>query len=318
MLDAAATCISGLVSSDRAWKLGDQQVVAGVEAAYRLVNQTHAAALMLLAELDSRGLAADAGASSTQAWLTAAQRMRPADAKRDVTLASLMRKATADLGGHDADNLDLDRAAAEPAEGIAVRAGLVAGDLNVDQAGCIATALAELPRDASISTRVLAEQLLVTDEAGLHGPPALTRLGHRILERVDPDAADRRLAETLEREERESRRLRSATRFSDGHGSVSYKLRIPIADDAFIWPILDTLSAPECSGDQARRSNGSHDTVGGQGRPRARGRQGLGIRPAVRIPALPGSGSQMPSWRHFDGCHSMADCRRRVATGRGR
>jgi Domain of unknown function (DUF222)/HNH endonuclease len=148
----------------------------------------------------------------------------------------LIRTADPLLDGGGADG--------DPAEGTAVRSALAAGDLNIEQAGCVATALAELPLDATVSTRVLAERLLV-DEGALHGPPALTRLGHRILDRIDPEAANRKLAQTLEREEREARRLRSATRFSDGHGSVFYKLRVPVGDDAMIWPVLDTLAAPE-------------------------------------------------------------------------
>ncbi len=131
-------------------------------------------------------------------------------------------------------------AAAYRLEGAAVRTGLATGEVQVDQAGVIATALLELPDDASTSTRVLAEELLV-GEAAMHGPVALARLGHRIAERVDPDAADRRIAVQLAREEREARRLRSGTRFTDGHGSVFSKFRVPVGDDAFIWPILDTL-----------------------------------------------------------------------------
>jgi hypothetical protein len=188
----------------------------------------------------------DAGAPSTQAWLTASQRMRPQDAKRDLTLASLIRNAAGSTNQTDPDGdaTDADDVGADGVEGAEVRAGLVAGDLSVDQAGCVATALGELPTDATVSTRVLAERLLV-DEASLHGPAALTRLGHRILERVDPEAADRRLANCLDREEREARRLRAATRYCDGHGSVFYKLRVPIGEDAHIWPVLDTLAAPD-------------------------------------------------------------------------
>ena len=208
-----------------------------MEAAYRLVSQAHAAALTMLGELDKRDLGVESGAPSTQAWLTASQRMRPQDAKRDVVLARLMRQAEPDpaAAGHPEDDM---------VEGAAVRSGLAAGDLSVEQAGCVAVALDELPSDASPSTRVLAERLLV-DEASLHGPAALSGLGHRILERIDPDAADRRLAEMLAREEREARRLCSATRFADGHGSVFYRLRVPIGDDVFIWPVLDTLAAPD-------------------------------------------------------------------------
>jgi Domain of unknown function (DUF222) len=241
LLNSAATSVSDVVVSDQAWQLSDREVVAGVEAAYRLVTQAHAAALVLLGELDRRGLGVEAGAPSTHAWLTASRRMRPQDAKRDVVLAQLMHQGEPGQANPTDPN-------AEMVEGAAVRSGLAAGDLSVEQAGCVAVALDELPADASTSTRVLAERLLV-GEASLHGPAALSRLGHRILERIDPDAADRRLAQVLEREQREARRLRSATRFADGHGSVFYKLRVPVADDTFIWPVLDTLAAPCPSGD---------------------------------------------------------------------
>lgn len=233
--------LAGLLEDAELWRLSSRQVTAGVDAAYRLVAQAHTVALSLLGELDARGLAVDTGAPSTLAWLTAKRRMRQQEARRDVTLARLLHAADTAKSAFDGERT------AAAVEGAAVQAGLAKGDVNVDQAGVIATALLELPEDATTSTRVLAEELLV-GEAAMHGPVALTRLGHRIVERVDPDAADRRLTEQLVREEREARRLRSGSRFSDGHGSVFYKFRVPVGDDAFIWPILDTLAAPEAPG----------------------------------------------------------------------
>ncbi len=74
-------------------------------------------------------------------------------------------------------------------------------------------------------------------------------LGHRIAERVDPTPRTAKIADRLARGEREARRLRSGTRFVDGHGSVFYRFRVPTGDDAFIWPVLDTLAVPEPAGD---------------------------------------------------------------------
>jgi hypothetical protein len=237
----ASTDVTRLLESPEMWRLSDRQVTAGVEAAYRLVSQAQAAALTMLGELDARGLAVGAGAASTLQWLTSSQRVRPEDAKRDLSVAKLLHHAA--TAGPDAASDDDGRV-----EGSALRQGLAVGDLNGAQAGVIATALLELPEDAAGSTRVLAERLLV-DEAAAHGPAALCRLGHRIIERVDPDAADRKIADQLAREEREARRLRSGSRFSDGHGSVFYKFRVTTGDDALIWPILDTLAAPEPAGE---------------------------------------------------------------------
>ncbi len=123
-------------------------------------------------------------------------------------------------------------------------AGLLAGTVSVDQAGCVATALDELPPESDRELRTAAEEAMV-DAGTQHGPIELTRLGHRILERVDPEAEDVRLAKTLDREEREARRLRSGTRFADGHGNVFYRLRVAEADDVHIYPVLDALAAPE-------------------------------------------------------------------------
>lgn len=233
------------------WRLGDDDAVAGVQAAYALATRAHAIAIQLLGETDRRGLAIAAGAASTRDWLTARCRLRPSEVKRDVELARLTAAAAAAAAAAatSAGGANLETPA--PVEGEAVHTALAAGQMSVEQAGCVATALAELPSYTDVDTKVLAEQLLTT-EALEHGPAALTRLGHRIAERVDPDAADRTLAQQLEREERQARRLRSATRWVDGHGSVFYRLRIGVGDDAHLFPVLDALAAPDPAGPSGR------------------------------------------------------------------
>jgi hypothetical protein len=121
------------------WRLQDGDLERAVDDAYGLVTRAHAVALRLLAEVDARGLPTAAGASSTQAWLVARRRLRPGEAKRDVTLARLVRAAataTTDLAA-----AATTVAAADPAdpavgdaaddgvsvEGAAVAAGLDAG-----------------------------------------------------------------------------------------------------------------------------------------------------------------------------------------------
>ncbi len=226
------------------WRHDDAEAVAALDAAYALIAKSQAVVMRLVADAARRDVDSDAGAPSMQAWLRARYRLRPAEAKRDLELAGLLARGEQDPYRVDTE----DRA---PGEGAAVADGLWSGAVHMDQARVIGHALEELPVDASVQNRVLAEKILV-DQAADHDPATLTRLGHRILEAVDPDVADRHLAKVLEREAREAERLRSATRFSDGHGSVFYKLRVPLADDTHLWPVLDTLAAPIPQADGVR------------------------------------------------------------------
>ncbi|MPZ60740.1 MAG: DUF222 domain-containing protein, partial [Propionibacteriales bacterium] len=199
------------VADPRAWRLPDEQLAEQTQAAYRTATRVHALGLRLLAEVDARGVPERVGASSTQVWLKHTQRMRPETAKRDVQLARLLVPAPAGDTGvvvwADGDATMTEG----PPVGAATGLALAGGRLGVEQAACVVRALHELPEDASEQTRRAVEDTMI-EQAAHHDPVVLTRLGHRILEYVDPDAADRQLADRLAREEREARRKRSATR----------------------------------------------------------------------------------------------------------
>lgn len=245
LLDAGRA-IGGAAAGVESWRLSETELIAGLDAAYALSTQAHTVALRLLAEVDRRGLARELGAPSTTAWLTHRLRMRPGDAKRDLQVATLI-----DQRG-SADGVE------GPAPGDATRDALASGSVSVVQAGCVATGLEELPAETPDEKRLLAEGILI-EQAQLQGPAALTRLGHRILERIDPEVADARLGALLEAERAQAERMRHATRYSDGHGSVWYRLRVAIGDDAWIRPVLDTLAAPVpvgADGEQDRRTAG--------------------------------------------------------------
>ena len=69
------------------WRWGDADLLAAVEASYRHLSAAHAAALALVAELDRRGLAPEAGAPTTAAWLTAQVQVPVGQARGQVRLA---------------------------------------------------------------------------------------------------------------------------------------------------------------------------------------------------------------------------------------
>lgn len=233
LLDDVAGGLDGL-GDPGLWQLSDAQVLESVQAAYRLSTRLHTVGVGLVAEVDQRGLATRAGAASTQAWLRHRAGIRPQQARRDVDLATLMPPHP--------------DAASAAAEGTRVGRGLAAGALNLEQAGAIATALRELPCDTSAEVRVEIERRLV-DRAAVADPTELARYGHLVLEEVDPDAAEEELGRQLAKEEREAQRQRGGTRYADGHGSVYYKFRVDVEDDARIWPVLDVLATPRPAAD---------------------------------------------------------------------
>src|SRR5882672_9103787 len=73
------------------WQLTNGDLIANTEDAYRLLTEVNAQALRLLAEIDSRGLAPDAGSPSTAAWVSARLKMNNGPARRQVTLANALR-----------------------------------------------------------------------------------------------------------------------------------------------------------------------------------------------------------------------------------
>ena len=86
---AARGAMTGLRGVE-AWSLGNGDLVRATEDVYRLVSVVNGEALRLLGELESRGLAPDAGAPTSAAWLTANLRMRVGTARRQVALAKAL------------------------------------------------------------------------------------------------------------------------------------------------------------------------------------------------------------------------------------
>src|SRR5215471_5992114 len=89
------------------WEWGDAELLGAMEATHRHVSGAHAAALRLVAEVDKRGLAADAGSPTTAALLTARVQLPVGQARAEVTLAHALRTrpATAEALGSGAVNV---------------------------------------------------------------------------------------------------------------------------------------------------------------------------------------------------------------------
>ncbi|MGH3647251.1 MAG: DUF222 domain-containing protein, partial [Micromonosporaceae bacterium] len=209
------------------WSLSDAEVTGLVEVAARVEAQLAAVRLRLVAEVAGRGLVARAAAPSTQAWLRGRLRLTPQAAKRDAVLAAALGSGLAETGR-----------------------ALAAGVISAAHAQVIAETVAELPEpaggvgvDGPARLRRRAERQLIV-WAGQFDPGQLRRLGRRICEVVDPDAADAAEAGKLAELEKRAYRRRELAFTPDGHGSVWVRGRLDTESAAIVRRALDPFAKP--------------------------------------------------------------------------
>jgi hypothetical protein len=210
--------------------------LSGPEAAEAVVELLRAAsrleglALTVLAQAERTDVAANAGATSTAAWLAHAGTLPHARARRLTRLAGRLEAPEA-------------RATAET---------LLAGGLDVSQAEVVVEAVRALPeRLVDPQDRLQAERHLLS-EARHHDARRLQVLGHHLLEVIDPEAADVELGKRLEAEER----LAVARTFlkirDDGNGTCSGSFRVPLLQGSMLTKALHAFASPARPGAPAR------------------------------------------------------------------
>jgi hypothetical protein len=196
----------------------ESMVVDELDRLMVAAQKVAAATLARVREVDGRGLAVGAGATSTLAWLRDRYRMSGGAASQLVKLARAL----------DAD-ADSPTAAA-----------LAVGRVNVEQAKVITDAVAKLP----VEHRKAGEEHLV-GEAETFGPRELGRLGQRIFEVVAPDEADKHALDALERAERRAWQERGLW-LTDIPGTSEVRVtgRLTQDDAATVRAVLGPLCAP--------------------------------------------------------------------------
>jgi len=173
----------------------------------------------LVAEADHADVAAQAGATSTAAWVRGATGLTGAETTR------LVKQALA-LEAHP-----------ETQQALAV------GEIHAEQAAAIVAAVEALPNEVA-DQRGLAEQHLLDCADQGHDAKALRALGGHLLEVVAPDQADELLAKKLAVEEAEARRTAHAKTWTDGHGSRHYKIKTPELHGCIFDAVLDAIANP--------------------------------------------------------------------------
>jgi hypothetical protein len=206
------------VAADDVTRLTSEQVVQSLGAAASLGRRLQALALTLAGEVDARGLAEGAGATSTVALVRTTLQMRGRDASRYVRLAVALRERY--------------RVAAT---------ALAAGAMSVEHAEVIRDCLHGLPSAVAPDQRLEGEHRLVA-EAARFDPGALLRIGQRLHLALDPDG----LA-ALERAERRRAAGRELWLTPEADGSLRLRGRLDAEGAGWLLAALGPLAAPRPS-----------------------------------------------------------------------
>jgi hypothetical protein len=164
-------------------------------------SQLDALQMRVLRHAETVGTGSYVGATATSWWASATRTTR-AEAHRSSHLAAAIERY---------DD---------------VASALASGELRTDQARVVVEAVDGLPADVEGWVPAAATQFLL-DHAADHDAKALRVLGRRVLEVVDPAAADAEEARRLEGEEWDARAAASFTMADDGHGRSHGRFTIP-------------------------------------------------------------------------------------------
>jgi hypothetical protein len=246
------------------WSMSTPDAEDALVSLTRARGQLDALLMRVLRQAEAVGAGLDTGATSTVSWWSHVTRTSRAEAHRTARVARSLE-----------DHAEVSQA-------------LVAGDVRTEQARVVIESVDDLPGTVADWVPEAATRFLL-GKAGEHDAKALRVLGRRVLEVVDPVAADVEEARRLEAEEADALAAASFTMVDDGHGSCHGRFTIPSLHGAML--------AKDLKARAARRLDTSAPAEGGSdaGAPRLdRHRMGLALvdyietRPRQSVPKAGG------------------------------
>jgi hypothetical protein len=224
---AAVRAELGSVAGTPVWSMNASETGDTLVAVTELAAQVAQLQMRLLAHAERVEVGTNVGATSAANWLAHQTKTTRSAVHR---LARLAKR--------------LDEAYPE------VDAALAEGRVTVEQAEVIVDAVDRLPTDlVSTETIAKAKQFLLTHAAD-HDAKALRILGRRLLEVLDPAAADAEEARRLAGEEADARAKASFTMSPDGRGKVYGRFTLPALHAAILRKHLLALAAPKRNPDR--------------------------------------------------------------------
>ena len=218
------------------WSMTTKDAEQALVSLTRVKGQLDALLMRVLRQAEAVDAGMDTGATSTTSWWAHATRTTRAEAHRFARMAKALEE-------HDE-----------------VAQGLASGELRTDQARVITDAVDDLPDTVEDWVPGAARQFLL-GKAGEHDAKELRLLGRRLLEAVDPVAADAEEARRLEGEEKDAEAAASFSMNDDGHGKCHGRFTIPSRYAAMLMKDLKARVAREC------RKSTADEATGEQPRP---------------------------------------------------
>ena len=203
------------------WRLPGTAEANLIDTLETVCRRLEFAKLLVLADFDSRGIAAEQDALSTAAFLRDRLRISPTDATARVRAARELTATTSSSGEVLSPALP------------ATAAGMATGALSAQHAQVISQAIRRLPTGLNPTIRADAEKTLARHARDLD-PAALAIVGRHLHARLDPDGA-------LE-DDKPSRRELSFRPDLDGTDVVRGRLDAEAA--AIVRTAIDTLAQP--------------------------------------------------------------------------
>jgi hypothetical protein len=203
------------------WTMAAADTEASLVQVTRLAAQVEQLQMRLLAHAERVEVGGAVGATSPAAWLAHETRTTRPTTQRAARLAKRLDEA----------HPDVDQA-------------LARGELTVSQAQVIVDAVDALPTDLVPTATLAQAEAHLLEQAAEHDARALRVLGRRLLDVLDPEAADAEEARRLEREEQEARAAASFTMSDDGHGKVHGRFTLPALHGTILRKHLMALAAP--------------------------------------------------------------------------
>ena len=191
------------VADTPVWSMTPVEAGAALVEVTRLVAQVAQLQLRLLAHAARVEVGSEVGATSAANWLAHQTRTTRPAVHRAARLAKRLEEAFPEV----------DRALAD-------------GSITVDQAQVIVEAVDALPADRVNAATIAKAKAFLLAQAADHDARALRILGRRLLEVLDPEAADAEEARRLAEEEDDARAAASFTMVDDGHGKCHGRFTI--------------------------------------------------------------------------------------------
>lgn len=203
------------------WSMTTKDAEQALVSLTRVKGQVDALLMRVLRQAEAVDAGMGTGATSTVNWWSHATRTTRAE-------AHWMARLARSLDEHDE-----------------VATGLASGELRTDQVRVITDAVDDLPDTVEDWVPGAARQFLL-GKAGEHDAKELRILGRRLLEAVDPVAADAEEARRLESEEKDAEAAASFSLTDDGHGKSHGRFTIPSRYAAMLMKDLKARVAREC------------------------------------------------------------------------